>query len=127
MPALSYKDHLVSKVVDGSKPHTIRVWRRRPFREGDVLMHYTAMRTKACRKVRPDTICTAATPIEVNPFQQYVIISDGSRFYPEGRLSRQHLRALAMRDGFDCLADFLKFFAEEHGGITCGQLIEWQP
>ena len=127
MPALAYKSLLVSRVADGTKPHTIRGWRRRPFKVGDVLMHYTAMRTRDCRKIRPDTICSAAVPIEVNAHHRYVILSPGSRFYPEGRLSDDNLLALAKRDGFPGLTSFWTFFIDTHGGLLCGQLIEWNP
>jgi hypothetical protein len=127
MPALSYKKQFVEKVAAGAKPHSIRGWRRRPFREGDTLQHYTAMRTKACRKVRPDTICTAAVPIEINARLRYVILSEGSGYYPAGRLSARQVRALAIRDGFNTVADFWHFFEDTHRGILCGQLVEWNP
>jgi hypothetical protein len=127
MPALSYQARFVSLVVSGAKPHSIRAWRRRPFKNGDVLMHYTAMRTKQCRKIRPDTLCTSATPIEVNARRGWVITSPSASYYPIGRLSARWIERLAQRDGFASADDFFAFFKEAHAGMLCGQLVEWNP
>ncbi len=127
MPALSYQARFVQLVSDGRKPHTIRAWRQRPFKAGDVLMHYTAMRTKRCRKIRPDTVCTAVAPIEVNARRGWVIISPSAGHYPIGRLTARWIERLAQRDGFTCADDFFAFFKEAHDGMLCGQLVEWDP
>lgn len=128
MPALSYKARFVDLVASGHKPHSIRAWRKRPFKVGDVLMHYTAMRTKACRKIRPDTLCTAAVPIKINArLRQVTIGAEGSRFYKRGRLNDSSLIALGVLDGFDNINEFFQFFAETHGVVFTGQLVEWNP
>ena len=128
MPALSYKARFVDLVASGHKPHSIRACRLRPFKVGDVLMHYTAMRTKACRKIRPDTICTAAVPIKINALLRRVTIGDeGSRYYKRGRLNESSLIALGVLDGFDNTNEFFQFFLETHGPVFRGQLVEWDP
>lgn len=126
MPALSYKKQFVSAVVGGLKPHSIRAWRKRPFQPGDVLMHYTAMRTKQCRKIRPDTICTAAVAIVINQQPRSVCLAGKSYYYGSGQLSDAQIHDLALCDGFASLDEFFSFFAE-HGPLFSGQLIEWNP
>lgn len=123
MPALSYKKQFVLKVADGSKPHSIRAWRKRPFRVGDTLMHYFGMRTKQCRKIRADTICTKARPIEirVNAEGWVVVILAGKT------LPMQTVQTLARRDGFRDASEFAQFFRDTHGPDFSGQLVEWNP
>jgi hypothetical protein len=118
MPALSYKQRFVQAVIAGIKPHSIRAWRKRPFKVGDVISHFTGSRFKPLR-IRPNTICTAARAIEVNGDQRYVILGSKS-------LSDAEVAALAIADGFASTEEFFQFFAEEHGCVF-GQLIEWNP
>lgn len=128
MPALNYTLFL-DKVADGSKPHTIRALRKIPIEVGDNLAHFTGMRTKACRRLRANTVCTAAVPISI--FTNYrVIVGAGSRFYPAGGLSHAKIFELALRDGFESSVDFLIFFIRQipaGGREFRGQLIEWRP
>ena len=129
MPALNYKPRFAAAVADGSKPHTIRAWRKRPFMYGEPLMHYIGMRTTACKKIRPDTLCLAATPIEINPIRRTIRLKWSSHYYPGGRIYRDHwlILMLATRDGFASVDEFFQFFLEEHGRKFTGQLVEWRP
>ena len=124
MPALNFTV-FVDKVVDGTKPHTIRANRLRPFRVGDDLSFFTDMRKAGCRQLRPNAPCTAAVPITIHPNLQ-VQLGAGSRFYQEGFLSTIQTEELARRDGFENVSDFYRWFG---GGKTTftGQLIEWMP
>jgi type II secretory pathway component PulK len=119
MPSLNFKPRFAAQVTEGSKPHTIRAWRKKPFQAGDNLSFFTGMRTKQCRRLRPNTPCIAATPIKLNTAHQTVFL--GSR-----RLTRNEVDELARKDGFDTTADFWKFFQETHGRIVRGQLIAWR-
>jgi hypothetical protein len=120
MPALNFKPRFATRVSDGSKPHTIRAWRTRPFKAGDNLSFFTGMRTRACRRLRPNARCTAATPIELNVTRRIVRL--GRR-----KLTRVQIERLAQKDGFETAEEFWQFFAETHGRTLRGQLIEWQP
>ncbi len=131
MPALNFKHRFADKVAAGTKTHTVRAWRKRPFKAGDVLMFYTGMRTKACRKIRPDTVCLSAVAIEVDVLCGVVSLDPGSVNYPlkSGRtLSLTELTRLARADGFETVLGFFDFFADKHGGgCVRGQLVEWNP
>lgn len=63
MPGLNFKPEFASKVLEGSKPFTLRK-RRADGREaalGATLMLFTGMRTKDCRKFATTTVVGRAT------------------------------------------------------------------
>lgn len=127
MPSLNYTLFL-DKVIDGTKPHTIRALRKMPIKIGDDLSHFTGMRTKACRRLRPNTNCTAAVRISIFSCRERVILGPGSRFYPWGSLGKSQILDLALRDGFGNDYDFFRFFEAPAGDTEWrGQLIEWMP
>ena len=64
MPALNYQAQFAPKVESGEKLQTIRARRKRPFKRGDRLYHYTGMRTKSCRKLGEST-CVIAMDIVI--------------------------------------------------------------
>ena len=127
MPALNYKPRFVDAVKSGFKAHTIRAWRKRPFLAGGTLMHYTGMRTKACIKIRPDTVCIAATAITIDSVQRTVSLAADSCYYRAGPFNLEALVALALSDGFASIGDFFLFFGLNHGDRFTGQLVEWRP
>lgn len=121
MPALNFSLFL-DKVIDGTKPHTIRAERKIPIKVGDDLSFFTGMRTKSCRRLRPNTACTAAVAITIHPNLQ-IELGEGSRFYPAGFLNAKQTEQLARRDGFADLTAFYLYFFRDHA--FPGQLIEW--
>jgi hypothetical protein len=125
MPSLNFTV-FIDKVVDGSKCHTIRALRQRPFQAGDDLSFFTAMRKSCCRRLRPNSPCTAAVPILISSQPRQVRLGIGSRFYHDGFLSGEQVEELARRDGFATVDDFFRFFARGRFDFS-GQLIEWRP
>ena len=124
MPALNFT-LFIDKVVDGTKPHTIRALRQRRFKAGDDLSFFTGMRKSTCRRLRPNTVCTAAVEITIDGPGR-VFLCEGSRFYREGRLTNAEIGEMAKRDGFKTVEEFYQFFG--NGKYTfIGQLIEWIP
>jgi len=128
MPAIYFKPKLAALVTAGTKTHTIRKWRKRPFKVGDPLMFYTGFRTPACRKIRADTTCTAVTEIAIHPERREVMLANGSRYgETAGRcLTLVELDRLAREDGFANADAFFKFFLDTHGSALRGQLVEWR-
>lgn len=120
MPSLNFKPRFAASVSQGSKPHTIRAWRKRPFRVGDNLAFFTGMRTKQCRRLRPNARCSAVSSIEVRSLEHKVVLDGKS-------LNRRQIEELACRDGFPGSAEFWDFFADTHGPVLRGQLIQWKP
>ena len=66
MPILNYRKEFAPLVESGEKRLTIRAMRKRPFKSGDRLFHYTGLRTKACRKLLEST-CLFADRIDIIP------------------------------------------------------------
>jgi hypothetical protein len=120
MPALNFKSRFAPLVAGGSKRHTIRAWRKRPFRVDDNLSFFTGMRTARCRRLRPNAACIAARPIELDVVKRAVNLNGKLLGAPE-------IEALATKDGFSDVDEFWRFFAQTHGAEVRGQLIEWNP
>ena len=119
MPALNFKARWADKVESGEKPHSIRAWRKRPFKIGDRVYLYTGMRTKACRKLG-ESDCIDAPPIIIRKMEGVgVSVIVGSDL-----LSTYQAEQLARADGFDDLEEFGAFFLPT-GGTFYGQLIRW--
>ena len=128
MPSLNFTV-FIDKVIDGTKPHTIRALREIPVKVGDDLSFFTGMRTKQCRRLRPNTSCTGATEILIFSTGR-VVVRKGSRFYPATALDHDQIPALAKRDGFSTVRDFWNYFLPRIPAGTDrfrGQLIEWMP
>lgn len=132
MPSLNFTV-FVDKVADGSKPHTIRAWRKVPFKRGDDLSFFTGMRTKKCRRLRKNERCTCTMPIYINSGRRMVTLfaAKGShyarRLRIDGRLNAAEIRKLARLDGFESVDAFFEYFAQPYNGWFNGQLVEWMP
>lgn len=102
------------KILDGSKPHTIRA-RKIPPEIGENLYLWWKPRTKE-KEFLGVTVCTQVDSIVINPEWNAVLIN-------EDPLSNPAIATLAKNDGFDSLNDFWDFFNKE----TIGYLIHWNP
>ncbi|XPS85589.1 hypothetical protein Dvar_36070 [Desulfosarcina variabilis str. Montpellier] len=119
VPILNYKKQFAPLVESGEKRQTIRAMRKRPFKAGDRLYHYTGLRTKACRKLLEST-CLFADRIDILPHGTVFI----NNWLCEGPMKN-----LAVADGFRREGheweDMLAFFTQTHGLPFTGQLIRW--
>ena len=101
MPAYNFKKQFVPKILDRSKPHTVRRRRKRPTKKGDMLMLYTGMRTKKCELIAISE-CIKVVPIEI-------IRGVGVRL--DGQLlSEEETHAFAKADGFEDAWPMFDFF-----------------
>lgn len=136
MPALNFRAWLAPKVTDGTKPHTIRAMRKRPFVTGDALMMYTGPRMKPAPLPLPDQWRTTDAHhglawlvqkihLDIEERRISVDTVDPGGHYLNVGLSNADIEALATRDGFEDAAAFWKFFAER-GRYFTAQLIWFQ-
>lgn len=136
MVALSFKSQFEAPVAAGLKLQTIRANRKRNPRVGDRLQLYVGMRTKQCRKIRPDVVCTAVWPIEI--WVSRLMDSGITSVAINGiYLRRGEIERLAQLDGFPCQfwrdgeiyparRAMGKFWLDTHGeGRFEGVLIRW--
>lgn len=127
MPALNYKEYFVPLIESGAKRQTIRALRKdgRDPKPGDVLYHYTGMRTKRCRKLL-EARCLSAEEIHIygdrkNIYQICIELGNLGM----AKLSASLVRELVTNDGFDDFMLFHNFFYYKYGFPFYGLLIKW--
>src|SRR3954463_9681520 len=76
MPSLNFQARFADRVAEGSKRRTIRAGRKRLFKSGDNLAFFTGMRTKMCRRLRPNAPCRSASRIEIDTVRETVRVAD---------------------------------------------------
>lgn len=118
MVALNFKAQFADDVEHRRKTRSIRAPRKdgRDPKPGDRLQFYTGMRTRACRKIG-EADCVRVRPIQIT---DKCIMLDGCP------LNASRMGDFAKADGFESMADMLKFFDEQHGLPFGGLLIEWR-
>lgn len=134
MVALSFKGQFEAPIKAGTKRQTIRAGRKRPPRAGERLQLYCGMRTKHCRKIVPDPLCTEVclVRIVVDPEHPELIADINVDGIP--LLLPRVIERFAIADGFaastGCTARRAmgNFWMRHHGpGEFIGLLIRWQP
>ena len=98
MVAYSFKRYFSPQIATGLKTHTIRADRKRHARPGEDLQLFEGMRTRHCRKIIPDPVCTFANTIAI-------MLDDDGIFSIEihGKwigTDRDAIEYFARRDGF---------------------------
>ena len=125
MVAYSFKAQFANSVESGRKIQTIRADRKNGHASaGDRLQLYTGMRTKDCRKLRPDPLCLSVEPIKIklSTATGLTTVIIGGQY-----LNACQALAFAQADGFDSVEAMGKFFQDTHGLPFEGFLIKWEP
>ncbi len=120
MPLLGYQKEFAALVEFFIKRQTVRATRKRPFKAGDRLYHYSGLRTKQCRKLL-ETDCISVADI---------LIDKKGDVYIDGRCMFESMKeSFAFADGFrplgEAWARMLEFVKMNHGLPFKGQLIKW--
>jgi hypothetical protein len=157
MPAYSFKERFVVYVKEGSKPHTIRLRRKKgAAKVGDQLHLFFGMRTKFCTKLRQE-VCTKVNTIFIGKDLQIIIISprltDQEFEYVQNcntlglnavlkkrmtLLTHREKDQLAWKDGFRPVGSSLekpdgsfelmfRFWNQTHSLPFIGDIIHWDP
>ncbi len=134
MVALSFKAQFAPPIVAGLKRQTVRAGRKRPPRAGERLQLYVGMRTKHCRKIIPDPICTEVSLIVIEvdaEHPEFIASINVGGDYP---LNDRAIERFAVADGFSAgpnsTARFWmgEFWMRHHGpGQFIGHVIRWEP
>lgn len=135
MVAYSFQRRFAEPIATGHpatgivKRQTIRAPRRRHARPGELLQLYQGMRTKSCRKIIADQVCTSVRPVRLWIARGYVRFEDsGEAFGITGMLDD-----FARQDGFLHWADLQAFWQAAHPQAADskmsfeGVLIRWEP
>lgn len=122
MRVLMFQDRFAGKVLDGSKPHTMRKtarckpgyvlslrrWTGKPYRSKQ-----ETLRTETC--------------LSVEPVHMENVRGRGFSVSIDGRsLLLSQIEDLALADGFDSYADMVSWFLHTHGLPFDGFLISWK-
>lgn len=133
MVAYSFKSQFEGPIQRGEKRQTVRGLRKRNPRVGEPLQLYCDMRTRHCRKIIPDPICTSWELVEIDidaEHPQIVAAIALSGHY----LTAQQIGRFAVHDGFGGPGgiEFARmrmglFWLKEHGaGTFNGVVIRWE-
>jgi hypothetical protein len=153
MVAYSFNRRFVPAIESGMKSQTIRAHRRRHARPGEQLQLYTGMRTKSCRLIRSDVVCSRIDEISIDLMSLAGISEPKTRLALAGILARWGDRlvvsingrpldpvereTLATQDGFagwqldgatlPPFAAMVLFWMGTHGpGLFEGVMISWE-
>lgn len=132
MPSLNYIAPLAPLIESGQKRCTIRAMRKRPIYIGDNLHHFTGLRTRNARRLRPVDVCAVAVPVRMRWITRGTY--RGFELQMNGRkLTVSEIQDLAERDGFkllkgphqSALEAFKAWFLPPGRDEFIGQYIEW--
>lgn len=124
MVAYSFQKRFAPQIVAGTKRQTIRGHRKRHARQGEALQLYQGMRTKYCKKIISDPICTSVENIALMVPSGLVGVCQVST--PTGFTEISD--AFAVCDGFEDAKDFTSFWQKSHGdGPFEGVTVMWLP
>ena len=132
MPAFNFQKQFAADVASGKKRQTIRRGRLKtkcttriaPAKPGDILMLYTGMRRKNCRKLATAR-CTRVRGICLMDSEPAAVFLGKIDSVPT-RQPQTDAEELALADGFASLGDMMDWFREIHGLPFHGYLIEWE-
>ena len=118
MPALNFQKQFADDVKSGRKKQTIRLKRKNPIKEGDLLYLYTGMRTKKCEKIG-EAKCKTVLDFKIHGFGFGCTVGQHSLYYLD------HLDKIAVADGFINWKAMVLWFSKTHGLPFEGDLIMW--
>lgn len=134
MVALSFKGQFAEPILAGIKRQTVRMHRKRPPRVGERLQLYVGMRTKHCRKIMPDPLCTEVCLVMITVDADSPELIAGITSDNRTHLGNEAIERFAVADGFaasdGCSARRAmgNFWMRHHGaGQFIGTVIRWEP
>jgi hypothetical protein len=123
MPAYNFQSQFVPKILDRSKPHTIRKCRKRPTRVGDRLYLYEGLRTKAARMIAiSECVKVERIVIYLSDYHKVMRVLGDDMI----SMTASEVESLALADGFDSTDDFFQFFKRYKAKVLIGfEIIHW--
>ncbi|WP_322895201.1 MULTISPECIES: hypothetical protein [unclassified Yoonia] len=129
MVAYSYKKVFAPLIAVGLKTQTIRAARRRHARPGEMIQHYTGLRTKAAQKICSDTLCLRVDPVilRFSPALGGALVLLTS--VEVAGVAVEDVNHFAKLDGFEGRREMSAFWVKNHGAMELfeGVLIAWEP
>lgn len=127
MGLYNFKARFTSRILDGSKTHTIRPQRTHTDKPGNILHLYTGLRHKGARLLMR-VPCVKIEEIEIETHPERFLDDDPNFFsvtIDGSVLDRSECESFARRDGFENFSDMMEFWK---GRLPFrGQIIHWAP
>ena len=117
MPAINFQKRFAELILTGQKRQTIRLVRKYPIRQGDMLYLYTGQRTKHCESLGL-VQCTSILKITLT--KEFKIIVD---IIPLSSIQEESDFITA--EGFKSWQDMYRFFNKRYVLPFEGVLIKW--
>ncbi|MGW9946969.1 hypothetical protein J2W92_002306 [Rhizobium leguminosarum] len=143
MVAYSFKAYFAPQIENMTKCQTVRADRARHAQAGEMVQLYQGMRTRNCRRIVADQICTANLPVQIK-LSDMIDELIASIVVNGIQLHRDEVEEFACKDGFH--PDHLQlmhngrsaksarqnmgiFWQRHHPGVVdfTGRLILWKP
>lgn len=117
MSVIMFQSRFASKVKDGSKPHTIRLPRKRPIKVGEKLSlrEWIGKPYRSKQRVLREAICRSVAEFHISETGASHMI--GAPF---------NFEELARNDGFRSYNEMIEWFKSTHGLPFDGVLIGWE-
>ncbi len=127
MPAYNFQRQFIGKILDGSKPHTIRRRRKHPTKVDDTIMMFCGLRTKNCFQFA-EAPCVKITPVIIFPWKAEIWKADDDKRGAFRTMKSETVNELARADGFDTVAEFFEFFKlYKTEALDDFEIIYWDP
>lgn len=123
MRVIMCQPQFVPKILDGSKPHTIR--KSALCKPGDILSlrRWSGKPYRSKQQILRTVTCISVDPVRIENVSGWGFVA-----WKNGQQQSQEMvEALARNDGFACAKDMLDWFLNTHGLPFDGFLIRWAP
>ena len=114
---LGFKEQFKPKILDGTKIHTLRVDKNKRWQKGKKIHFATGQRTKNYNQFMSG-VCTFNQAVVLKPVERKIYVGLNGKV---GLLPKSQHETLAIRDGFDSLDKFWKFFNKTFFGV----IVHW--
>lgn len=121
MTVIMFQPRFAELVKSGEKMQTIRRMRKRPVKVGDSLSlrKWAGTPRRSGHVTLRERICKSVDTIYLQPAGRCQVLRNGIG------LSERQGEVLALRDGFESVAEMLDWFDKTHGLPFEGVLITW--
>jgi hypothetical protein len=118
---LSFKEHFISKILIGSKIHTIRLDHSDRWGSGAMIHFCTDIRKKSFKK-HLEKKCISTQKIEIIWLTEFD--KEPKIFIDNKLLDRNKWHSFVKNDGFDTIEEFLNFQSWDKKNFK-GKIIHW--
>jgi hypothetical protein len=126
---LGFKKKFAPKIINGSKIHTVRNFRKVKPKLGETLYMYTGLRTRNCELITNKETLKGIDIVRIYISHVSCEIWINIEYKDQNsnnKLNLQQMEEFAINDGFDDLPDFIKWWMDGYNLVDFrGNLLHW--